>query len=317
MQKLRELLKQDTEAGFTLVELMLSLVITAILAVGVTKLLTVTMQTVGYAQSSTVRASNVALVNSVINRDISASNGFVIPDTASSNTVDKSKICTSWSTGSSYASVRPILTLSVPITVQITSVRRFATYNEYTVASADINSLAAGQLATVSVVSSGSVNSADLSVSSAPISDPPAAGKFRVTVSTSISDPNAIAAVGTVTVNWFHGYEVRKILVGTDSISMGQLWTFTCPTAGSTSLINPRILREDLPAPAGSTVWINSVMCTDQTLAPTICTKNTSLTSLTDNPGIKFTIPASSPIKGSRSDHIYTQQIIQGARRIA
>ena len=169
MQKLRELLKQDTEAGFTLVELVLSLVITAILAVGVTKLLTVTMQTVGYAQSSTVRASNVALVNSVINRDISASNGFVIPDTTSSTAPDKSKICTSWSTGSSYASVRPILTLSIPVTVQITSVRRFATYNEYTVASADINSLATGQLATVSVVSSGSVNSADLSVSSAPI----------------------------------------------------------------------------------------------------------------------------------------------------
>lgn len=316
MQRLRKHLNQNTEAGFTLVELVLSLVITAILAVGVTRLLTVTIQTVGYAQSSTVRASNVALVNSVLNRDISASNGFVIPDTTSSAGPDKSNICTSWSTGSTFESVRPILTLSVPITVQITSVKRLASSIEYTVTGTDSSSLVIGQLATVRVASIGNINSVDLSVTSAPIVSLNS-GKFTVTASTSTNDSTALTAAGTVTVNWFHGYEVRKVPVGTDSISMGQLWTFSCPTAGSTSVINPRVLREDLPAPAGSTVWANSVLCTAQTLISTICTKNTSLTSLSDNPGIKFTIPASSPIKGSRSDHIYTQQVIQGARRIA
>ena len=85
MQKMRNYLKRSPEAGFTLVELLVSLVITAILAVGVTRILTITMQTVSYTQSSTLVASNIALIDSVLSDDIGDSNGFVIPDTAPEN----------------------------------------------------------------------------------------------------------------------------------------------------------------------------------------------------------------------------------------
>lgn len=309
MQKLREFLKQEPEAGFTLVELVLSLIITALLAVGVTKVLTVTMQTVAYAQSSTLLSSNVALVDTVLNKDISASNGFVVPDSTSPT---KSLLCTSWSTGSTFVAVRPILSLSVPVTVQITSVKRLSSSIEYTVASTDAKNFAVGQLATVNVVSSGSVNSADLGVISAPIASI-ASGKITVTATPTTADSSAIFVTGTITVNWIHGYEVRK-----NEINMGELWTLTCDSAGSNNLSNPRLLREDLPLPASTTAWTSTVLCTDKALIDAICTKNTSLTSLTDNPGIKFTIPASTPIKGaSRTNKIYTEQAIQGARIIA
>ena len=80
MKMIREIFHGDSESGFTLVELLVSLVITAILAVGVTRILSTSMKTIDYTQTSTLVASNNALIESIVSEDIAASNAFIIPN---------------------------------------------------------------------------------------------------------------------------------------------------------------------------------------------------------------------------------------------
>lgn len=307
MQRIKQSLNQDSQAGFTLVELLLSLVITAILAVTVTRILAVTVQSVSYIQTSTLVGSNVALVDSTLSGDISASNGFVIPNTA---TPDATKLCTSWkSSDTTYTNVRPLLTLSVPSYLPIAKAVGQGTSIIYTLKSGTVNTFVIGQLATIY----GFTNT-NLSLVSSPIT---ALTPSTVTVTTAIAtyETETPAQNGTAAANWFHGYEIRNIA------NSGELWSFTCPTTGlTTNLVNPRVLRQGVPLPS-EPIWINSVQCASFLstgsigIQLSVCPTNTSLTSLIDNPGIQFTIPAATT--GSRSNQTYTPQVIQGARSIA
>jgi len=312
MQRIRQSVNQDSQAGFTLVELLLSLVITAILAVTITRILAVTVQSVNYIQTSTLVGSNVALVDSTLSGDISASNGFVIPN---STTPDPTKLCTSWkSTDTTYTNVRPLLTLSVPSYLPIASAVGQGSSIIFTLKSGTVNTFVIGQLATIY----GFTN-ANISLVSSPIT---ALTPTTITVATTFAtyETETPAQNGTAAVNWLHGYEIRNVS------NSGELWSFTCPIAGSaTNLVNPRVLRQGVPLPSLST-WTDSVQCTSYSAGTamtiiqasavsTTCPTNKSLTSLIDNPGIQFTIPAA--ITGSRSNQTYTAQVIQGARSIA
>ena len=320
MQKLRNHLKSNPEAGFTLVELLVSLVITAILAVGVTRILTITMQTVGYTQSSTLVASNTALIDSVLSEDISDSNGFVIPNTTTT-TPDSTKICTSWiSTDTGFTSARPLLTLSVPSYLPITSAKGNGLSITYSLAMGTTNTFQVGQLATIYGFSNPNLTSISAAITSKTDSSPTQAGTFTVATTISTTEAETPAKNGTAAVNWFHGYEIRSI-GGT-----GELWLVTCPVTGSTTnLSNPRVLRQGVPLP-NDVNWANMVKCTSFSSGTSIsvaaasstsltCPTNTSLTSLIDNPGIQFIIPPAAP--GSRSNQYYKVQVIQGARSIA
>ena len=321
MQKMRNYLKRSPEAGFTLVELLVSLVITAILAVGVTRILTITMQTVSYTQSSTLVASNIALIDSVLSDDIGDSNGFVIPDTATT-TPNTSKICSSWkSTDTTYTNVRPLLTLSVPSYLPIASAKGNGLTITYTLGTNTTNTFQVGQLATIYGFSNTNLTLSSAAITAKTETTLTQAGTITVATTLSTTDTETPATVGTAAVNWFHGYEIRSVE------GAGELWLITCPVTGSTSnLSNPRVLRQGVPLP-NDVNWPNMVKCTTfdigtTALKPitasatsTLCPTNTSLTSLSVNPGIQFIIPPAAP--GIRSNQYLKIQVIQGARSIA
>lgn len=320
MQKLRNHLKSNPEAGFTLVELMVSLVITAILAVGVTRILTITMQTVGYTQSSTLVASNTALIDSVLSEDIAGSNGFVIPNTTTS-TPDSTKICSSWkSTDTTYTNVRPLLTLSVPSYLPIASAKGNGSTITYTLAANTVNTFQVGQSATIYGFSNSNLTVESASITAKTATTVTQAGTITVATTISTTESETPSKVGTAAVNWYHGYEIRSLG------GAGELWLNTCPITGSTTnLINPRVLRQGVPLP-NDVNWPNMVKCTTFSTGTSIqvaaasatsltCPTNTSLTSLINNPGIQFIIPPAAP--GSRSNQYFKIQVIQGARSIA
>ena len=320
MKIFRQLLEINSDEGFTLVELLVSLVITAILAVGVTRILTITMQSVSYTQSSTLVASNTALIDSVFSEDVATSNGFVIPN--STTTVpDSSKICTSWlASDTSYTNVRPLLTLSVPSYLPITNAKGNGLTITYTLALGTTNTFKVGQSATIYGLTSSNLSVASATITAKTDSTVTQAGTFTVSTTTSTTETETPAKTATGAVNWYHGYEVRKV------DNTGEIWLFTCPVTGSTTnLVNPRVLRQGVPLPSDAS-WALRVKCTkfdsgtslsvaDATATSATCPTNTSLTSITDNPGIQFIVPPAAP--GSRSNQYYKVQVIQGARSIA
>lgn len=104
------------------------------------------------------------------------------------------------------------------------------------------------------------------------------------------------------------GYEVRTVS------GVGALWRVDCPSLGNPT--GPaQMVRKNLPA-SNDPVWDTSVMCatfpTGGTLSTAQCTKDLLLTSITDNPGIVFTIPAS--VNATQS--ISTIQTIVAARNV-
>ena len=316
MKMMREIFQGDSESGFTLVELLLSLVITAILAVGVTRILSITMRTVDYTQTSTLVASNNALIDSVVSEDIASSNGFVIPNTSTSSP-DATKICTSWkSSDIDYSSVRPLLTLSVPSYLPITNATGNGSTIVYTLALGTINNFEIGQSATIYGISNPNLSVSGALITAKSDSSATKSGTFTVATSSSTTESESPSTYGTAAVNWYHGYEVRNIE------NMGELWSFTCPATGfSSNLKNPRVLRQGVPLPSDSS-WSVMVKCTQfsgtsilastATSTSTICPTNTLLTSIVDNPGIQFIVPPAT--KGSRSNQQYKIQVIQGAR---
>lgn len=328
MKKIRETLKTNPEAGFTLVELLVSLVITAILAVGVTRILTITMQSVGYTQSATLVASNTALIDSVLSEDISASNGFVIPN--STTTVpDSTKLCTSWiSTDTTYNSVRPLLTLSTPSYLPVLSATGSTGSSgaiiKYTLTMGTANTFQVGQLVTIYGFTNSNLVVTGAAITARTDASATQAGTFTVAAPTANNDTESPTGNGTAAVNWFHGYEIRNI------DGAGEIWLSSCALTGSTTksttnLINPRVLRQGVPLP-NSSDWPNMVKCTTfnagngitvaaASATSTTCPTNTFLTSLVDNPGIQFIVPPANP--GSRSNQYYKVQVIQGARSIA
>ncbi len=322
---MRKFIDSTSEDGFTLVELMLSLVITAILAVGVTRVLTITVQSVNYTQSATLVASNSALIDSVLSEDIAASNGFIIPNT-STTSPDTSKICSSWkATDATYATVRPLLTLSVPNYLPITNATGNGSTITYTLSMGFTNTFQLNQLVTIYGFTNANLISTSAKITARSDQTALQAGTFTVVAASSTTETETPTKVGTAVVNWYHGYEVRK------ADTVGEIWLFSCPTAGYTgTLINPRVLRQGVALPNDSN-WSLRVKCTkfDTVTSPTItsitvteasatsttCPTNTSLTSLSDNPGIQFIVPPAKP--GSRSNQYYKTQVIQGARSVA
>lgn len=109
------------------------------------------------------------------------------------------------------------------------------------------------------------------------------------------SSANSIdAGANRALVTLFHadgsstGYEVRS------TGNIGALWRVTCPTAGIPNGAS-QILQSYLPA-VGDSSWNNSIVCArfpaGGSLTSFACDKDVSLKSMTTNPGIIFTVPA-------------------------
>ena len=319
MKMIREIFQGDSESGFTLVELLVSLVITAILAVGVTRILSTSMKTIDYTQTSTLVASNNALIESIVSEDIAASNAFIIPNTSSS-APEATKICTSWkTTDTAYSTVRPLLTLSVPSYLPIISATGKGSTILYTLALGTQNTFEVGQSATIYGIANSNLTVAGALITAKTEATTSQPGTFTVATSLSTTESETPSNTATAAVNWYRGYEVRNVE------NLGELWSFSCPVTGlTTNLKNFQVLRQGLPLSTDAS-WSAMVKCTQFTgasisastasSASTTCPTNTALTSIVDNPGIQFIVPPAT--KGSRSNQNYKIQIIQGARSIA
>jgi Tfp pilus assembly protein PilV len=108
--------------------------------------------------------------------------------------------------------------------------------------------------------------------------------------------------------NTLVGYEVRTVA------GVGAIWRVDCPSLGNPTGPS-QMVRNNLPA-STDPVWDSAVMCASfpagGSLTSAQCTKDVLLTSITTNPGIIFTIPAT---VGS-STAISTGQIIVAARNV-
>lgn len=130
------------------------------------------------------------------------------------------------------------------------------------------------------------------------------------TVNAPISGVDSVRALLTMQYpdNTLVGYEVRTVA------GVGALWRVDCPSLGNPT--GPaQMVRNNLPS-SNDPVWDTSVMCanfpTGGSLTTSQCTKDVLLTSITDNPGIVFTIPAT--LNSSQS--ISTTQTIVAARNV-
>jgi Tfp pilus assembly protein PilW len=105
-----------------------------------------------------------------------------------------------------------------------------------------------------------------------------------------------------------HGYEVRT----TDGV--GTLWRVSCPTVGVANG-SAQILQTHLPA-ASATSWDTAIMCVNFPAGGNItvftCDKDVTLNSMVSNPGIVFTVPASTTVSSTSQ----SEQKIVAARNV-
>ncbi len=70
--------KSKENDGFTLVELVLALFVTALLATGITQLLGTSVQSMNYTQKNSINSSSNSLIDSVFVRDVNATSGIYV-----------------------------------------------------------------------------------------------------------------------------------------------------------------------------------------------------------------------------------------------
>ncbi len=80
--------KSKENDGFTLVELVLALFVTALLATGITQLLGTSVQSMNYTQKNSINSSSNSLIDSVFVRDVNATSGIYV----SSGTIPNEQI---------------------------------------------------------------------------------------------------------------------------------------------------------------------------------------------------------------------------------
>ena len=69
-------------SGFTLLELLLSLLLTSVLGLGISNLLGSSIKSMNYVSSNSVSGANFATLNSLYAIDVNQSNGYVVPSTS-------------------------------------------------------------------------------------------------------------------------------------------------------------------------------------------------------------------------------------------
>ncbi|MEI6648513.1 MAG: prepilin-type N-terminal cleavage/methylation domain-containing protein [Actinomycetes bacterium] len=370
-----------SESGFTLIELVLALFLTSLLALGVSKMFGASVTSMTYNSTTSVTGANTATLNALVTHDIEESNGFIVPSSAGVYAITAASgdgtymtytytgpqtlvigqsvsvtgmpagysalnatiatvpsagtftvlstqsgaatlsgngalfaNCTTWSSAdTTFANVRPLLTLSQIKSTTISAASGDGTTSTYTYTGQDI--FQTGQSVTISGISAlvggVSVNSS-LNVTNAVITGVNSnANTFSIA---NISADTGTTA-GVATFNQFVGYEVH-----TNASGKGELWRVQClkpqlAVTGPTS----KMLRTSLPV-ASSASWTGSIVCSifsAGNVSSATCPADTFLSDTTLYPALTMTIPATSAVVDSGGSIQYPSQVILGARSIS
>lgn len=295
------------ENGFTLIEVLISITLTAILAIGVVQILGMGVSSIKWTQSATITNSNTAQLGQAFARDVEEANGFDAPSVLGAN---YTLLCTTGT--NSNANVLPLVTVSDQISTNITNVTVTVTTVTYTVSS--IRGLSVNRNVTVTGMTYGNLSQTAVPVTAV------VGNTFSVANSSGApTSESGTLTTGVATTSVYIGYEVRSNAAGTS----GALWRIMCNAPGSVAALtasDSRILREGLPLPtatdwSGGVVACPTSLITLGTASAGICTKNTYLTSATANPALQMTIPPSDiAATGASSRMQIPTQVLTGVR---
>ena len=296
--------------GFTLVEVIIAISLTAILGIGMAQILSMSISTIKWTQAATITNANISQFGQVFSRDVEEANGFDVPSVSSANFT---LLCTTGT--SSTPNILPLVTISNQISTNITNVTVTVPTITYTVSA--IRSLSVNQNVTVTGMAYG-----NLSQIAAPITAV-VGNTFSVTNSSGApATESGVVASGVATTSLYIGYEVRRNLAGTG----GELWRVMCNAPGSFAALivsDSRILRAGLPLPT-ATDWSGGVVACPTSLATLgttsagICTKNIYLTEVTTNPALQMTVPASDIAASGASSRMQIPiQVLTGVRSVS
>ena len=271
----------NDDAGVTLIEIIVCLVLSAILAVGITQLLTASTGAMDLSATAATSGNMQSNLVSYITSDVNMSNGYTVPfSSASSAAPNVNNMCTSWdATDTSYASVVPLVTMSVPVAEVLKSATWNGTSATYTSSTTGI--FVPGQIVNITDFVNVGLNLVSATITSA--------------TGNTLTVPNVTTPSGSVTedatlyMNQNVGYEIRTIN------GAGQLWRVTCAMIGANPIDALSVqLRSGLPV-SSSAVWLTSIKClssTGATISSTDCPVNTFLNTQATYPGISLAIPA-------------------------
>jgi len=271
----------NDDAGVTLIEIIVCLVLSAILAVGITQLLTASTGAMDLSATAATSGNMQSNLVSYFTSDVHMSNGYTVPfSSASSAAPNVNNMCTSWdATDTSYAKVVPLVTMSVPVAEVLKSATWNGTSATYTSATTGI--FVPGQIVNITDFVNVGLNLVSATIASA--------------TGNTLTVPNVTTPSGSVTedatlyMNQNVGYEIRTVN------GAGQLWRVTCAMIGANPIDALSVqLRSGLPV-SSDAMWLTSIKClssTGATISSTDCPVNTFLNTQATYPGISLAIPA-------------------------
>lgn len=306
MQKIRKYLSSD-DAGLTLLEVIIAMVITGFLAIGLTRITGMSMSAMAYTQATTVQGSNSASLNAIFNNDLTQSNGVIVP---SANFVN-SNVCMTLSN----TLVKPVLTLStqsniLPTNASWDSTKATATftYNGPQVA------LTVGQLVDIAGMTNTLLNSNGLNLLSSTSQSFTVQYPAATAALLGSGNEAETSAAAAVVYKWV-GYEIHaNAATGTSD-----LWRVQCAAQGAAPDANAQILRTGFDP---NIDWTNAVQCTSSAMVTSTCTKDALLNATNGNavPAITFTIPATVPSTSplyQQNSPVYPQEVLLAARSLS
>lgn len=269
------------DAGVTLIEILVCLVLSAILAVGITQLLTASTGAMDLSTTAATSGNRSNNLVSYFTNDVHITNGFNVPfSSASSTTPNVDNLCTSWdATDTTYTSTIPLVTMSVPVAEVLKSATWNGTSATYTSSTPGV--FVPGQIVNITDFVNTGLNIVNTTVTNA--------------TGNTLTVPNLTTPSGSVTedatlyMNQNVGYEIRTI------DGAGQLWRVTCAMIGAYPIDALSVqLRTGLPV-SSNAVWLSSIKCllsTGATITSADCPVNTFLNTQATYPGISLAIPA-------------------------
>jgi len=291
------------DAGVTLIEVIIAMVLTAFLAIGLTRIASASLTAMAYTETTAIAGANSASLHSIFNHDLAETNAIVVP---SSNFVN-SNVCMTLSN----TLVKPLLTLSTQSNISPT----FASWDS-TASSATFTytgpqiAMTVGQLVDIAGMSETLLNATGLMLVSS------GANTFTLlypaATSTLFGTGSETESFGAsaIAYKWV-GYELHP----NASTGTTDLWRVQCSRQGETPDANAEILRAGFDP---NIDWTNAIKCTASTMATYTCLQDILLTATNANAesGITFTIPATVPASSplyQQHSAVYQQEVLMGA----
>ncbi len=306
MQNIKRFWSSD-DSGLTLIEIIISLVVTSALAVGLAHIADTSLTAMAYTESTAIKGANSASLNEIFNKDLSQTVGVVVP---SSNFVN-SNVCMTLSN----TLVSPLLTLNTQSEIPVTHASWDATQGTATfIYSGPQISLTVNQRVDISGMTNTLLNATGLTLVSSSTSAftvlYPAATSALFDIGNEIETTSA----GAVIYKWV-GYELHpNAATGTTD-----LWRVQCAWQGAVPDANGQILRTGFDPNIN---WSNAVQCTFATMTSASCAQDILLNSANANaiPAITLNLPATvamtSPLY-QRHSAVYGQEILLAATSLS